>query len=356
MKWNGRYYRPGYGIPVYPKKESSIEELLKPLGEKEDKGNVWRPILNQPINVFKGTPLPPVSPTPTPTITLTPSVTPTLTPTPTITPTPSTPVFDADAAAYLAAVISNGGTGIDATVSAATETLFLDLKSNGFYSKMYAFYPMLGAVSGSTSLNGIRSNSVYDLTYNNVSGFTFTSSGATGDGLTAWANTNFNNTDFLQDNMSMGLYQFTQNTPTKTEEVSMGQSFGASNLPQVQFGTRVGSSRLLRFGSNTAVTASAGGLFNGLYVASRTTSAAGYLYRNGNTTPVLSATTTYTEGGNSRPIAVWNFYQDTGVYGNGYANQGYSFIFLGEGLSSAEVATFSSIVNTFSTTLGRNTF
>ena len=87
MKWNGRYYRPGFGIPVYPKKEQSIEELLKPLGEKIDKGNVWRPILNQPINVLKEsvTPGPPVSPSPTPTI----SVTPSLSPTSTVTPTPT---------------------------------------------------------------------------------------------------------------------------------------------------------------------------------------------------------------------------------------------------------------------------
>lgn len=305
-------------------------------------------------------PSPSPTPSPTASMTPTPSITPTLTPTPTgtptPTPTPSSIPFDVDAAAYLSDVISNGGIGIDATISGATETLFLDLKSNGLYTKLYAFYPLLGATSGSTALNAIRDNYFYDLTYNNVSGFTFNSSGATGDGLTAWANTNFNNTDFLQDNMSMGLYQFTQNTPTKTEEVSMGQSFGATNLPHAQFGTRVGSNRILRFGSATAVSASAGGLYNGFYVASRTTSAAGYLYRNGNTTPVLSATTTYTEGGNSRPIAVWNFYQNIGVYGNGYSNQGYSFIFLGEGLSSAEVATFSSIVNTFQTTLGRNTY
>jgi hypothetical protein len=93
MKWNGRYYRPGYGIPVYPKKESSIEELLKPLGEKKDKGNVWIPVLNQPINILKETtPVPPTTLTPTPsqTPTQTPTGSPTSTPTPTPTPTPTT--------------------------------------------------------------------------------------------------------------------------------------------------------------------------------------------------------------------------------------------------------------------------
>jgi hypothetical protein len=102
MKWNGRNYRPAYGIPVYPKKESSIEELLKPLGEKIDKGNVWRPILNQPVNIYKEpvttpqvTPSPTPSPSVTPTQTPTPSGTGTPTPTPTSTstptPSPSTP-------------------------------------------------------------------------------------------------------------------------------------------------------------------------------------------------------------------------------------------------------------------------
>jgi len=327
---------------VYPPVNDSMADLLKPLGQKENRGNVWIPIVNQIMNVQKDSTPPP-----------SPSITPTSSLTPTPTPSTSPPPFDPDAAAYLAAVISNGGTGIDATVSAATETLFLDLKSNGLYSKMYAFYPMLGATSGSTSLNGIRSNSTYDLTYNGS--FTYSVSGTTGDGLTGWANTNFNSNSFLQDNMSMGFYQFTQNTPTKSEEIIIGQSFG-SIFPQAQIATRLGTARFMRFGSTTSVQQNAGGNYNGFYVASRTTSPAGYLYRNGNTTPTLSASTTYTVGGAARPIAVWNFYQDTGVYSNGYANQGLSFIFLGEGLSSSEVGTFSSIVNTFQTTLGRNTY
>lgn len=53
MKWNGRYYRPGYGIKVYPPKQDSMADLLKPLGEKERKGNIWIPVLNQPINIQK---------------------------------------------------------------------------------------------------------------------------------------------------------------------------------------------------------------------------------------------------------------------------------------------------------------
>jgi hypothetical protein len=88
MKWNGRSYRPpGYGIKIYPTKQDSIAELLKPLGEKERKGNVWIPVLNQPINVLKQTQAPVITPSVTPTQTGTGTPTPTPTGTPTQTPT-----------------------------------------------------------------------------------------------------------------------------------------------------------------------------------------------------------------------------------------------------------------------------
>lgn len=92
MKWNGRTYKSGYGINIYPKPEDSIKELLLPLSEKKRKGNIWIPVLNQVINVSKETTTPvPVSPSPTPTSTITPTPTPTETPTPTPTPSETPP-------------------------------------------------------------------------------------------------------------------------------------------------------------------------------------------------------------------------------------------------------------------------
>jgi hypothetical protein len=138
MKWNGRYYRPGFGILVYPKKEQSIEELLKPLGEKIDKGNVWRPILNQPINVFKSTPAPSVSPTPTPTVTITP--TPTLTNTPTVTPTPSGIVFDSSYQAILNYATSQGYTLPSMSGQTIQNQLVVSFKSAGIWNDLDIFY------------------------------------------------------------------------------------------------------------------------------------------------------------------------------------------------------------------------
>jgi hypothetical protein len=101
----------------------------------------------------------PVTPTPTPTntptMTVTPTVTPTntLTPTPTFTPTPSsTPTGDADAQAYLAAVVATGGT-VTSDITTAVETLFTSLKSAGIYSKLDILMPMVGETKPSMLIN-----------------------------------------------------------------------------------------------------------------------------------------------------------------------------------------------------------
>ena len=172
MKWNGRRLIPVGAIPVYPKRQDDIRELLKPLSEKRDRGNVWVPVLNQPINVQKE-PTPQGSPTPTPTKTLTPTPTPsqTFTPTPTETPTPTPTIpFDSDAASYLSAVVTAGGTGITDTVSAATSTLFYSLKAAGVYSKLLALYPMLGGNAAGCKFNAINpvdSDAAYRLQFIN---------------------------------------------------------------------------------------------------------------------------------------------------------------------------------------------
>ncbi len=50
MIWNNRRYRPA-PKPVYPRRQESIADLMKPLGEKERKGNIWIPVLSIPMNV-----------------------------------------------------------------------------------------------------------------------------------------------------------------------------------------------------------------------------------------------------------------------------------------------------------------
>ena len=102
----------------------------------------------------------PPSPTPTPSVTVTPTMTPT--PTPTL-----PPAGDPDALAYLSDVVAAGGT-TDATIDAAVETLFVDLKSAGVYNDLVAFYPLVGGVAASNLINA-NGNTSYDYL---VDGFT----------------------------------------------------------------------------------------------------------------------------------------------------------------------------------------
>lgn len=76
IRWGGKKYYPQKPKPY----QADINELMKPLSEKVNKGNVWG---SQIMNVQKGDAVP-VSPTPTPSITPTPTPTPTPIPVPTV--------------------------------------------------------------------------------------------------------------------------------------------------------------------------------------------------------------------------------------------------------------------------------
>jgi hypothetical protein len=135
-----------------------------------------------PTPTVTNTQTPTTTPTTTPTPTNTGTSTATPTPTPTITPTSSPSGLDPDAVNYLNAIITTGGT-LNATISAATNTLFVDLKANGLYSKIDAMYPFIGGTQNSSIFNAknpINSNAAFRLnpvitglgifTYSNASG------------------------------------------------------------------------------------------------------------------------------------------------------------------------------------------
>ena len=95
-------------------------------------------------------------------------------------------------------------------------------------------------------------------------------------------------------------------------------------------------------------------LIEGNYIATRTGTTTMVLYRN--TTQILTGTNSYTKGGTDYDIYLFNFNQNNAPYGNGYANQTLAFTFMGEALSPSEVSTLDGIINTFQTSLGRNTY
>ena len=403
MKWNGRNYRPAGQYIRHSKnnKEFNFEDALKPLGEKENKGNVWVPVLqNQVImNVPETTSSVPVSPTPTPSITPTntqtptPSITPTQTNTPSITPTQTitptntgtptqtptntgtptnTPTNTGsptptpsnlasgttEANAYLSAVVSAGGTGITPTISAATRTLFTSLVSNGLYNKIVAMYPMLGGNSAGCKFNAknpVDTNAAMRLAF--AGGWTFNSTGILPNGTNAFANTFAGfNTIVSANNWHLSFYSRTS-TARNGIDMGVGRSDTGEKLADLQ----------LRTAADTAIfDATTTGTFAGRITATGITDGAGYYigsiiasndrkyYRNGS--QIVSSTSIINNTISSFSLTIGALSDEFAPNICCYSNKECSFSTIGSGLSAGEMATLSTIVNTWATAIGRNTY
>jgi hypothetical protein len=287
-----------------------------------------------------------------PGVTPTPSVTQTNTPTNTNTPsiTPSPTPFDSDATTFLNAVVATGGT-LNATISAATNTLFSSLKSNGLYTSMKAMYPFIGSTSGSCAINAV-SPGTYNISW--FGGMSFGVSGATGNGTNGWGNTNLIQTAFTQNSVSAGVYQIT--SLSGGAEFVFG-NFSTGGLPAIQLSTyltTLGGNYAYRLGS-TSITSQTYSGNTGMFVISRTTGSTTThnLYRNGSL--INSTSNSYTA--TTTPNAIYVFArQGSGGATQEFSPQTLAFIFFADGLSGSQVSTLSSIINTFNTSLSRNVY
>jgi hypothetical protein len=302
---------------------------------------------------------PAYTPTPTTTSTPTPSVTktqtPTVTPTNTSTQTP-TPTITANASGlteantYLAAVLAAGGTGITATVSAATQTLFVDLVYFGFWDKLSVFYPMLGGTSNSIAVQG-KNPGTNNFTFNG--GWTFNSSGATGNGTNAWANTSYKDSSTLRDNFHMSVYSFTEKTNTNLDCGVFSTTANSRTAIYCRETTTAGYAvHNANTSNNYAFWTNTGNTGAGLYAVDRNQGNVRNGYRNG--------TRVVTQGNNSTatcslPYVLGARINDSSVV-DAYSNRGYSWFSIGKSLTQTEHDTFSDIINEFQTTLGRNTY
>jgi hypothetical protein len=77
-------------------------------------------------------------------------------------------------------------------------------------------------------------------------------------------------------------------------------------------------------------------------------------WRNGNKVQTIDSGTgnAYTND----PLYIWALFYLGSPYVGSYANQTLSFLSMGAGLTDGEVSSLTSIINTFQTSLGRNTF
>jgi hypothetical protein len=129
--------------------------------------------------------------------------------------------FDADAVAFFGRVTTAGGT-LSATEKAAVNTLVVDMKAAGIWSGMKAIYPMVGASAAACAQN-LKSSS---FTGTFTSGWTFASTGVTGNGSSTYMDTTLIPSVSIASLDSTHLSYYA-NTNVKTQAFQLGVRGGS---------------------------------------------------------------------------------------------------------------------------------
>ena len=245
----------------------------------------------------------------------------------------------------------------------AVNTLVSTLKTSGIWSKMKAVYPMVGGTATSHSINLVNPGT-YNLTFNG--GWTHTASGATPNGTTGYANTNFIPSGILTlHNCHLSYYSRTSSLTSNAADVFMGAAgnypiwYGLENL---YMSTNNGGAYAVQHTTNTSTAYAGGSISNrlGLFINTRTSATPTTLKIIKNGVSLGNATTQDNPYGRAIEVpnrhiylSSFNNYTAGAPYAQWYSNAQCAFASIGDGLTDAEVTSFTNAVQSFQTTLGR---
>lgn len=242
--------------------------------------------------------------------------------------------YDVNASAFFtAAGITN------TTQKTAYNNFVLSLKSNSLYTKFQAIYPMLGGSATShkyNSINPLDTDGAFRLVFSG--GWTHSSTGALPNGTTGTADTKYKPSVSMAsiNDYHISYYSGTNNT---TNAVDMGaNAVSAIDIEIYYFALTYAG---LMSGFYMTATASN---TSGLFTNSRTASNSARLYRN---TISLQTDT-------GSPTALCTSFLTLGARSDGfYSNRECRLATIGTGLTASEIVTYSGIVATYQTALGR---
>ena len=234
----------------------------------------------------------------------------------------------------------------------AVNQLVLDLKSNGLWSKIIDFRPCVGGNATPHSIN-LKNPALYTLTFS--SGWTHASNGMTPNGTSAIAYGGLipDNVGMTVNNNHVMLYSGTATGGGGSNQYEMGSGNNTASVLFSLFTRRSGNFGGYDSGNyinnrNTAYPTDGAGIFIGKVNSDLTSK----FYRNGTLLGTKSITIQ----------ASLSSYQ---VYLGGFNEMGSTTYYsskriitssFGLGLSDTDVTNLTTIVNTFNTTLGRNTY
>lgn len=244
---------------------------------------------------------------------------------------PKAPALDPDAQAFItAASITNP------TQQSAINTLVVDLKGYGIWSKMKALYPFVGGTNAQHSWN-LKNTAQYQISW--FGGVTSSSNGIIGNGMNGYGDTFLNNNVMGQDNAHISIY-------SRTNTQNFACDIGSWNSSQFGLAIYSGYLNLIRMSLNSmGLTTISNTDSRGFYLGSRLVSSSINIQKNSTQTPTLSNSTT--------PITTSVKILRPGEFNGEYTNRNLAFASIGDGLTNTEAANFYTAVQAFQTTLGR---
>ena len=245
--------------------------------------------------------------------------------------------YDADAQAFFDRVTTAGGS-LTTTEKNATNQLVLDMKSAGIWTAMKAIYPMVGASAAACAQN-LKSSS---FTGTFTSGWTFASTGVTGNGTSAYMTTGFvPSIDGSLNNAHLCYYSRTQNSGGNGFELGSSGGTDEFYLTYAAFSNQYFAVNNAGAGYNALPTTTKTLIF------SRVSSTQGKIYYNGSLHQTLSVT--------SNSLNTRNVYLGAmnGIANTFYSNKQCAFASIGDGLTDTQANDLTTAINTFQTTLSR---
>ena len=234
---------------------------------------------------------------------------------------------DADWLAYYNRVIAAGGS-LTTTEQNATKTLVADLKANGLWTSMKAIYPMVGASAAACAQN-LKSAS---FTGTFTSGFTFASTGVTGNGTSAYMNSQVSAFGF--SSLHYSYYSRTTNTS--------GREMGTEIIQPFDLILSLGGTFYNRFAGSSISLSNPNS--NGFYVATQDATNLHRAFRNSVQLGTTQANAPSYENVNIYICAVNSGY---------YSAKQCAFASIGDGLTNTQASDFYTAVQAFNTTLAR---
>ena len=250
--------------------------------------------------------------------------------------------FDADAQAFITATAIT-----DTTQKSAINTLVLNLKSYGIWSKTKAIYPMVGgtATTHKYNLKDARDlDAAFRLSF--IGGWTHSSTGALPNGTTGYADTFLNAlTTLTNNNYHLSYYSRTQKTTG--QEVDLGSNEFATVKMIALDQYYAGAGKAFVAGDyNTSVIVNADTNTLGMLVGSRTSQTSAKMFMNN----VQKGSTLTLSNPNALPNSKFFF---SNYIANEYSSKQCAFASIGDGLTDTEASNFYTAVQAFNTTLLR---